>query len=232
MTTRRGLLAVPVVVLACLVAACSPPPGPSPTTTTTTTTTTTVPKHIMSVGHADVFEVSVSGTSLSVQIEDESVAPTVYRSPAQTLLQVRPTAQTSVPSPAGNFSFLGAAGAPVWILPQVQNPALLWPGSSTERIGAGVLQGNALTWRIDSVSGPGGFHLYTTNGFGQPSVVFTTNAALPQSTSLTVPSHAHYNWAFGATGTYTVVMRATATLAGGLPVTTGPVAYTFRVGPL
>jgi surface-anchored protein len=230
MAPRRALLVAPVVALVGLVAACAPSPTPPPGSTTTTTTT--VPKFVMSAGHADVFEVTVAGSALSVQIKDDSVAPVGYRSPAQTILHVKPTAQTSVPTPSGSFSFLGAAGAPVWILPQVQNPSLLWPGSSTERIGTGVLQGNSVTWRIDSVNGPGGFHLYTTNGFGQPSVVFTTNSAFPQSTPLTVPSHAHYNWAFGATGTYTVVMRATATLAGGTPVTSGPVTYTFKVGPL
>jgi surface-anchored protein len=42
----------------------------------------------------------------------------------------------------------------------------------------------------------------------------------------------HFNWAFGATGTYTLVMRADATLADGTPVTSGPVAYTFQVGSL
>jgi surface-anchored protein len=223
MTPRRALLAAPVVGLLGMVAACAPSPTPPPPPPA---------PHVISAGHADVFEVTVSGSALSVQIEDESAVPTVYRNPAQTLLQVKPTAQTSVPSPAGAFSFLGAAGAPVWILPQVQNPTLLWPGTSTERIGAGVLQGNSVTWHIDSVSGPGGFHVYTTNGFGVPSVIFTSTAAFPQSTTLGVPTHAHHNWAFGATGTYTVAMRATATLAGGTPVTSGPVTYTFRVGPL
>lgn len=233
MVPTRTHLAVPLVVLVGLVVACVPPPGPpGPPVTTSTTTTTTVPQHVLSVGHADIFEVTVVGSTLSVQIEDESSVPTVYRNPAQTLLHVKPSAQTAVPAPPGGFSFLGGGGTPVWILPQFQNPSLLWPGTSTERIAAGALQGNTVTWRIESVTGPGGFHVYTTNGFGVPSVLFTTNAPLPQSTTLLVPTHSHYNWAFTATGTYTVTMRATATTSGGAPITSGPVTYTFRVGTL
>ncbi len=227
---RRALVPAAVVAMAGLVVACAPPPGPPGPTTTTTTTT--LPATVLSAGHADVFEVTLAGSALSVQIEDESVSPVTSRNPAQTLLQVRPAAQTAVPTPAGTFAFLGSPGAPVWILPQVQNPTLLWPGTSTERIPAGALQGNTVSWRIQSVTGPGGFHVYTTNGFGVPSVLFTTNTPFPQSTTLTVPSHAHHNWAFGAAGTYTVVMRADATLANGTPVSSGPVTYTFRVGPL
>jgi surface-anchored protein len=229
---RRPHLVVAAVVIPVLVAACAPPPAPPDSSTTASTTTSTVPQVVMSVGHADIFEVTVSGAALSVQIKDASVSPAVYRSPAQTLLQVRPSAQTTVPSPSGNFAFLGPAGAPVWILPQAQNPDLLWPGTSTERIGSGVLHGNAVAWHIDSVSGPGSMHVYTTDGFGVPTVLFTTGSAFPQSRSLGVPSHAHHNWAFGAVGTYTVVMRATATLANGSAVTSGPIGYTFRVGAL
>ena len=136
-----------------------------------------------------------------------------------------------MPTPSGSFSFLGAAGAPVWSLPQVQNPSLLWPGNlhGADRY-RGWLQGNSVTWRIDS--GEARIPRLHDQRVRAAAVVFTTNSAFPLSIQLTVPSHAHYNWAFAATGTYTVVMRATATLAGGTPVTSGPVTYTVRVGPL
>jgi surface-anchored protein len=231
---RRHLLtaALPLVLLGAVVAACVPPDaGPVPTSTTTTTTTT-VPKHVMSVGHADMFEVSVDGAALEVQIKDDSGASPVFRDPAQTVLHVKPEAQITLPDPPGAFGFLGGGGDPVWLLPQVQNPNLLWPGSSTERIGTGVLQGNQVTWTVQSVTGPAGLHTFQNGAFGAPSIWFTTNNAFPQSRQLSVPSHVHFNWAFGATGTYTLVMRADATLANGTPVSSGPVTYTFQVGPL
>lgn len=234
---RAALAALPFLVLIGLVAACAPDPGaPSPTTSSTTTasttTSSTVPKHVMSIGHADAFEITVSGSTLVAQIKDDSGSSPVFRDPAQTILHVKPESQITLPDPPGAFSFLGAGGSPVWLLPQVQNSNLLWPGASTERIGSGVLQGNSVNWTIQSVTGPGGLHVFQNGAFGTPQIWFTTGAALPQTKPLAVPAHVHFNWAFGATGTYTVVMRADATLVAGTPVTTGPVTYTFQVGAL
>lgn len=241
MMRRRVLTAaLPLLLLSAVVAACIPPTEPPPpttsstttTSTTTSTTTTTIPKHVMSVGHADAFEVTVEGTALAVQIKDDSGASPVFRDPAETILHVKPESQIAVPNPPGAFAFLGAGGDPVWMLPQVQNTNLLWPGSSTERIGSGVLVGNKVDWTIESVSGPGQVHVFQNGAFGAPQMWFTSGTAFPQTKQLSVPSHVHFNWAFSAAGTYTLVMRADATLAGGTPVTSGPVAYTFRVGAL
>lgn len=236
MMRRRVLTAaLPLLLLSAVVAACVPPTEPPPPTTstsTTSTTTTTIPKHVMSIGHADAFEVTVDGTALEVQIKDDSGASPVFRDPSETILHAKPESQISVPNPPGAFAFLGAGGDPVWMLPQVQNTNLLWPGSSTERISSGALVGNKVDWTVESVSGPGGVHVFQNGAFGAPQMWFTTGSAFPQTKQLSVPSHVHFNWAFGATGTYTLVMRADATLANGTPVTSGPVAYTFQVGSL
>jgi len=265
MTTRpvRTAAALAATAVLALLAACipPPPPGPSPTTTTTSTTTTsttttsttttsttttstttTVPapaQHVMSVGHADVLEVTVSGESLILQIKDDSNIPApgvVFRDPAETVLHAKPGpgpagSQLAVPANAA-FGFLGAPGDPVWILPEVQNPNLLWPGLSTERISGGVLQGNQVQVHLDAVIGPGSFHLYNVSPFGAPVIRYTTDQPFPQTISTSNNTHAHYSWAFSAEGTYTMTFRATATLANGTPVTSGPVDYTFVVGPL
>jgi len=238
-------MGIPLVAVTGLVA-CTPeaPPATGPTTTTSapasTTSTTTVPRQVLEKGHADVFEVTVDGATLRVQVKDDThtASPaTVYREPDEVILRVAGGpgplgAEIAVPDPAGPYTFLGAPGSPVWLLPQVQNPNLLWPGLSTERIGAGVLQGNTVNWIVDSVSGPGSFHLYNTSAFGTPSVKFTSAQPWPQTLASPVGSHAHFTWAFGALGTYTLNFRATATLADGTPVTSGPVPYTFVVGDL
>ncbi len=233
---------VPALLGLTALAACVPEtpvtPGPTTTTAPTTTTTTTPPppKFVLYKGHADAFEVTVDGNALEVQIKDDSGlgAPgTVFRDPAETILQALPT--SSVPGGAPGvapFTFLGAAGSPLWLLPQVQDANLLWPGLSTERISSGVLQGNKVTWTVDSVTGPGAFHLFQNDSFGSPVVWFTSNNAWPQSKQVNTGQHAHFNWAFGASGTYTLTFRATATLANGTPVTSGPVPYTFVVGSL
>src|SRR5438094_871475 len=45
--------------------------------------------------------------------------------PDEVVLKVKPAVQTTVPTNA-KFAFLGAAGSPVWILPQAQNEELLY----------------------------------------------------------------------------------------------------------
>ena len=214
---QRG--AVALLVVAAVVGACAPPPvggGGGPLT--------------LSAGHIDAVEVSLDGLALKLQVKDHTAGVT-YRDPAQTVLHVKPESQTTVPSGSA-FAFLGAPGTAFWNLPQTQNANLLWPGTSIERIGSGELLGNAVTWTIQSVSGPGGFHVYTVGSFGAPTVLFSTQSSFPQSRPLSVASHAHYNWSFGATGTYTLVMRANATLANGTPVASPNTSYTFKVGPL
>jgi surface-anchored protein len=228
--SRLTLTLLPLMLLAGVIAACAPGSPP--------TTTTLAPKYVMDIGHIDAFEVTVVGNALKVQIKDSTFISSpsiVYRDPAGTILRAKagagPTgSQTAVPNPAGQFAFLGAPGSPIWLLPQVQNPNLLWPGLSTGRINSGVLQGNSLSWVVDSVSGPGSFHLYQTSAFGSPQVKFTSNSPWPQSSVEPVGAHAHFTWAFGALGTYTLNFRATATLANGTAVTSGPVPYTVVVG--
>jgi surface-anchored protein len=237
-TRRRWLLAA-VVPIAALVAACVPPPSPGPSPTTSSTTTTAAPKHVMSIGHADALEATVSGNALVLQIKDDSNVPTpgvVFRDPTETILHAKPGAspagsQLNVPA-SPTFSFLGDPGDPVWILPEVQNSNLLWPGLSTERINSGVLQGNQVQYHLESVSGPGDFHMYNSTAFGGVTIRYTTDAAFPQTLTAPINTHAHYSWAFSEEGTYTLTFRATATLANGTQISSPSVPYTFVVGPL
>lgn len=226
LTTTR-LLAVPALALAGFMTACVPD-TPAPTTTTPTTAPEPA-KHVMSVGHADVFDVDLHGDHFHVDIKDDSGATPVIRHPEETILQVLPGAKTAVPS-APQFAFLGASGSDIWILPQSQNPDLLWPGSSTERIAAGELKGNKVEWTVKSISGPGEAFVFQVGSFGSVIRWFGTDQAFPQTKDLHVPSHVHYNWAFSAEGTYTMVMEAEGELPDGTHVHSGDVTYTWKVG--
>ncbi len=126
----------------------------------------------LSEGHLDLVAVRLEAGQLQVRIRDSiNPANVIFRDPRTTNLQVKAAAKTTVPSAAA-FGFLGTPGASVWILPQVQNSTLLWPGWSTEELASGALTGDAITWRLTSVSGPGRFVLYTTDGFGTSTVLF------------------------------------------------------------
>lgn len=184
----------------------------------------------ISQGHVDAIDVDWTGSALTLDVRDGTVTPAVDRAPADVVLNAVSASRKTVPSSAA-FAFLGNPGDPVWILPQTQAAGILWPGFNTEDVPSGVLQGDNVTVRLVSVSGPADFNVYATNSFGQPTVWFDSGNGLPDSRTLTVGSHAHANWAFEAAGTYTVVFEVTATSTSGAALSSGQQTYTFTVQP-
>jgi surface-anchored protein len=184
----------------------------------------------LSSGHVDALDVDWSGSALTLDVRDSTVSPAVDRDPSTVTFNAVSASRTTVPSSAA-YSFLGTPGSPVWILPQSQVSGILWPGFDTAGVPSGVLQGNALTVTLVSVTGPADFSVYTTSSFGTPTVWFDSGNGLPDTRSLAVNTHAHANWAFEAAGTYTAVFEITATKAAGGAVTSGQKSYTFTVQP-
>lgn len=188
-------------------------PGPEPSVTAQSDG-----RVVLDAGHVDLVEVTRSGDRLVVLLKDDT-RPTgvVYRRPGDVQLRVRDRSRTEVPA-GGAFSFLGSPGAAVWLLPQVQDPQLLWPGWSTERLAAGQVQGNAVTMRLRSVDGPGRVDVFTTDQFGAPTRLFGPGT----SNEIVVPinTHAHANWAFSAPGQYRLTIEVAATIHGGAAATT------------
>ncbi|SMD18051.1 choice-of-anchor M domain-containing protein [Lentzea albidocapillata] len=184
----------------------------------------------LSSGHADAIDVDWTGSALTLDVRDDTVVPGADRDPSTVTLNAVSASRTTVPSNS-SYAFLGSPGSPVWILPQSQANGVLWAGFSTEGVPTGVLQGNALTVKLVSVTGPAGFSVFTTSSFGTPTVWFDSGNGLPDSRSFAVNTHAHANWAFEAAGTYTAVFEVTATQAAGGAVTTGQKTYTFTVQP-
>jgi surface-anchored protein len=161
-------------------------------------------------------------------VKDSTTAgTTVFRNPADVLFQVLPQAKTTVPGNSA-YAFLGAAGSPVWILPQTQNANLLWPGWNTERLTSATFSTTRTT--LTSVTG-GQFAIFTTNAFGSPTVLFDSGNGLPDTISVPTNTHAHASWAFKSAGTYTVTFQVAADLVGGGTVTSAPASFTFEVQP-
>lgn len=214
--SRRMLLVVPLLAGSALTAtACPPPPPPGCTPVT------------LGQGHVDGPGIAFEDGAFDLHVHDEE-SDTEYEAECA-VLQVRDEAETDVPADP-SFGFLGAAGAPVWVLPQVENPALLYLGYATEEIEAGTFEGDEITWSLVGVEGPGSFALYSVDQFGAPTVVFDSDDALPQSIQVPTGDHVHANWAFGAEGTYTLTYQASGTPTGGSPVTSDEVEFTFQVG--
>lgn len=134
--------------------------------------------------------------------------------------------------PGAQWSFLGSAGASVWILPQIENPALLYLGIGTEELETGIFVNDQVTLSLVGVNGPGNFALYQIDMFGNPNVLMNAAGGAPNALTLTAGSQLHANWAFTAPGTYEVSFSAAGALVGGGMTGSGPVAYTFEVAPI
>jgi surface-anchored protein len=184
-------------------------------------------------GHVDAAWIKYTSGSLQLLIGDHTSGSLVERNQADVVLSAKPASQKTVPNPA-NPACLGTPGSSVWILPQIQNPSLLWLGWNAESISSGVLDGNVVTLKLKSVTPPvagAGFCVYSVSTFGTPTVLFNSLDGLPDSVAVpTGPTgHRHVNWVFKATGTWTVTLEVTAT-AGGVAKSSGDKTYTFSVG--
>lgn len=187
------------------------------------------PGVVLSQGHVDVVDVHYEDGALELHVHDETVDPSVERDPSEVLLRVLPAAETTVPDDPA-YSFLGQPGAPVWILPEIENPDLIWPGLATEEIEPGVFAGDTVTLTVRRVRGPGALSVFASDPFGAPTVLANSGDGSPDALSLATGGHQHASWAFTRTGLYRVTFQAAATLADGTRVVSDPAVYTFLVG--
>jgi surface-anchored protein len=186
---------------------------------------------VLSKGHVDAVDVHYDDGALSLKVRDDTVSPAVTRDPADVVFHALPGSQTTVPD-VPSYAFLGPPGTPVWVLPQVQDADLLWPGWETLNLPTGVFAGEKVELSLVGVQGPGRVSVFVNDPFGGAQVLFRSDDGLPDAIDVATRVHAHANWAFSATGRYTLKFQADATLTNGTPVSTGPVDYTFVVGDL
>ena len=181
---------------------------------------------VLSSGHVDIVDIAYEDGALDIGVHDE----TVERQVDDVVLLVRNAARTTVPDhPA--FGFLGAAGKPVWILPEIQDERLLWPGIATEEIEAGVFAGDTVSLAVQKVIGPGHLALFTEDAVGNPNVLIDSADGLPDALPLQAGSHKHASWAFSKAGVYLIKVRATGTRTDGTTVTSAPAVYKVVVQP-
>lgn len=185
------------------------------------------PRVVLDQGHVDVVGVAFENGAFDLHVHDEEHA--VEYSPSEVELVAKPASKTSVPDDP-SYNFLGTAGSPVWILPQVQDPELLWPGIGAEEIASGVFTDDALKVDVVDVSGPADVSIFTTDPFGTPTVLADSGDGLPDTINTTAGGHMHANWAFEAPGYYKLKVRVSGKLAAtGKTVTSSIATYCFKV---
>lgn len=182
---------------------------------------------VLSVGHVDVVGVAYEDGALNLHVHDEGTD--AEYAPHQVRLDVLPAAQTEVPDEP-SYAFLGSAGAPVWILPEVEDENLIWAGFGTEELESGVFVNDEVKVNIVGKYGPADVSIFTTDPFGAARKLADTGDGLPDTITLAAGQHVHANWAFEATGDYYVLVVATGKLASNnKTVVSNPGLYHFKV---
>ncbi|WP_281892905.1 choice-of-anchor M domain-containing protein [Phytohabitans aurantiacus] len=185
---------------------------------------------VLSQGHVDIVDVAYEDGAFEIAVHDETVEPGVERDPDDVLFWAKPESAVTVPDDT-RYAFLGSPGASVYVLPEVENETLLFPGLATEELEPGVFAGDTVQIRFKKVIGPDGVSLFTTDPAGNPVVLVDSEDGLPDSITLATGTHMHENWAFEKPGYYLIKVDVTGVLAGtGATVTSEPAWLRFKVG--
>ncbi|WP_158843872.1 TIGR03773 family transporter-associated surface protein [Saccharothrix deserti] len=155
---------------------------------------------VISDGHVDLGPRFADG-QWTVQLRDDTGDEPKWRALSDVVLHVAEAAKTAVPDDPA-YDFLGDRGSPIWVLPQVEQDGVVWPGWNTQDPEVTAAIDREVTWRLHGVRGPGRFVLFLSGNFGAPTTIFTSTATTPQETGIEVGTHVHGNWVFGAPGTY------------------------------
>jgi surface-anchored protein len=191
--------------------------------------------------HADIaFNYADGAWSAAAHDHDHDLLHPADRA----LLAARPSARMTRP-PGSEWDFLGiGAGQDVWVLPQTQDPSLLFLGANSIGTAPGVIApyletdpriGFTAPWirvTLRAVRGPGHFSVWDTTSFGEQRVwmsSFAGGVTGGDAYYMLPGSHAHYNWGFSARGYYEIDLEASAYLGPDqtLPTSSGVVTYYF-----
>ncbi|MFF8969927.1 choice-of-anchor M domain-containing protein [Streptomyces sp. NPDC014995] len=182
---------------------------------------------VIDEGHIDIAA-RVVDKRMQIHVKDGTVSGrTTWREPSSVVLHVKPAAKNTLPD-GDAFAFLGRAGDPVWLLDQVQQDGLLWPGWSTDNIEAGATRGG-VRFSLTGVKGPGTVALYTYDAMSGANVLFNSKDGVPDSFDIPANTHAHGGWAFTEQGTYRLTFAMSGRLADGTAVSDSE-TVTFVVG--
>jgi surface-anchored protein len=169
----------------------------------------------VATGHVDIGPRYVDGT-WRLMIHDDSTVQPVWRSPTQTVLRVSDASLQEVPADP-DYDFLPASsGARVHVVPQVQDPDVIWVGWNTQspEVIERIDRGATLTLR--GVEGPGELTMFLQAGMGgAPEVLWQSTDPVGQPFWVDVNTHTHANWVFSAPGVYVVDVEVTAVLLDG-----------------
>ncbi|MDO8213126.1 choice-of-anchor M domain-containing protein [Conexibacter sp. CPCC 206217] len=163
-------------------------------------------------GHVDVLHVGVSGSALTLDIHDES-GPVEFPAPATTTLGVKRAAWRTIT--------LDGRSVSAAVLPETQDPNLLFPGlSADDLVPAPFAVDDEITYTLTRASVPSGARVVVASSsdtfFDTGTSDFEKVAALEQPDEPGEESfHSHGAWTFTRAGSYDLTFVATAPLFSG-----------------
>ena len=204
------------------------------TTATVTITGSTRPEFgaVLKSGHADIG-VNYEDDAWDLHIHQHE--PDTEYEPDEALFYVGRNAMLIRSGDAADnaYDFLGTSvGSTLFVLPEIENPNLLFLGIGGEELAEGVLEGNVATLRLAAVSGPGHFSIWQAGSTPTtPKLIMATSDGIDASDTFDIGagSHAHANYAFTKQGFYEVTFVASGVDADGDATDSGQVTYYFFV---
>ena len=184
---------------------------------------------VIDTGHVDIGPRMVDG-QWSVALRDDSGAHPVWRDPDRTVLRVSDAALMAAPT-GSDYAFMGAqAGEQYYVVPQTQNPDVVWLGWNTQDPGVVSAIDRGATMSIGSVAGPGRTWMFLQDGtFGKPRLLVDGQSGQAQDVWVDASTHVHANWVFTAPGVYTAALTFSARTTDGRQVSAST-TLRFAVG--
>lgn len=177
-------------------------------------------KRVLDAGHIDMGPKYDDGEWRFLIHDDvakaDAGATSVWRYPDETVFHVLDQARLELPDDPA-YAFTGAkAGAPVWVVPQTQNPEVVWLGWNTQDPEVMKTIDRGVTLSLTGVQGPGTVSVYLQSGtFGEPQVLWDSRKSEAQPLWVDVNTHTHANWVFTEPGVYLLRLRVEADLLDG-----------------
>lgn len=226
---RRVLAVLAAAALVALTTAMGqPPPSDGLDQTIDSGQAVATDRKVLSAGHVDVGPRFTDG-EWTLMVHDASSDPSVWRHLDQTVFQVSDAAVLPVPDDPA-YAFIGEPGTRVHVLPQVQNPDVVWVGWNTQDPEVMETIDSGATLTLSGVEGPGELFVYLQAGnFGDADVLWDSTKDEKQELWVDVNTHTHANWVFTKPGVYVVRIEVTADLVDGSTVTDTQ-ALRFAVG--
>lgn len=174
---------------------------------------------VVDQGHVDIGPRYDDGKWTLMVHDDTRVEGSVWRRLDRTVLKIDDTATQQVPDDDA-YAFLGIdPGASVHVVPQTQNPDVVWVGWNTQDPEVMKTVDRGATLSLKGVTGPGHVVVYLQDGgFGAPDVLWDSRTKKKQPFFVDVNTHTHANWVFSEPGTYLVEVEASASLVDGKEV--------------